>query len=170
MRSIQIRTEAEFFAVLYAMESAAAERYGDLAGQMEMHNNRPAADLFRRLAEIELRHAREVRERAAASGCTLDAQPRILDLGSVEQTAFEDAHYLMTPHHALALALGNEEQAAAFFAELARTASSERVRQLAAEARDEELRHAARLRAWLADHPVPSQGWADDPDPPVYSE
>jgi rubrerythrin len=170
MSAAEIRTEAEFFAMLYAMESAAAERYGDLAGQMEMHNNRPTADLFRRLAEIELRHAREVRERAAALGCTLDAQPRVLDLGGIELTAFEEAHYLMTPHHALTLALENEEQAAAFFADLARSAPSERLRELAAEARDEELRHASRLRAWLADHPAPSQNWADDPDPPVYSE
>lgn len=171
MIAVGIRGEAEFYALVYAMESQAAERYAELADQMEMHNNRETALLFRRLAEIETRHADEIRARAAAAGFAVDAAPLPpLDMPVAEQAPLEEAHYLMTPHHALMLALRNEEHAASFFAELATAAPSEPVRRLAASAREEELHHREEVRAWLAKHPLPAQGWADDPDPPVYSE
>jgi rubrerythrin len=169
MSAPEIRSESEFYALSHALESEAAERYSDLADQMEMHNNGKTAALFRRLADIEARHAAAIRARAAAAGIVLDAAPAPL-LPASQQPPLDEAHYLMTPHHALTLAIRNEQQAAAFFAALERTAPNEAVRILAADAAAEERRHEAQLRAWLADHPLPAQGWADDPDPPVYSE
>jgi rubrerythrin len=171
MSAPEIRTEAEFYGLVHALESEAAERYADLADQMAMHNNPRTAALFRRLAEIELRHAAAIRERAAASGFALEAMP-LVGIGAIvaEQAPLDEAHYLMTPHHALTLALRNEEQAADFFVELERTAANAVVRRLAASAAAEEREHQERIRVWLADHPLPAQGWADDPDPPVYSE
>ena len=169
MNPAEIRTEAEFYALALAMECQAAERYADLAEQLEIHNNRETASLFRRLAEIETRHVGEIRARATIAGFDVEATP-VPPFVTAEEVPFEEAHYLMTPHHALLLALRNEEQAAVFFAELERTTSSDKVRRLAAAARDEELQHQERVRAWLAAHPLPAQGWAYDPDPPVYSE
>jgi rubrerythrin len=171
MSAPEIRSESEFYALAHALESEAAERYAELADQMAMHNNPRTAALFRRLADIETRHAAEIRERAAAAGVALDARrvPGIVSALS-EQAPLEEAHYLMTPHHALTLALRNEEQAADFFAELGRSAGSATVRRLAEAACAEEQLHQERIRAWLADHPLPAQGWAEDPDPPVYSE
>ncbi len=85
-----------------------------------------------------------------------------------ESVPNDEVHYLMHPWHALKLALAAEERAEAFFAELARLASSDSVRRAALELRDEEAEHVALVKAWLAKTPKPEGDWANDPDPPRY--
>lgn len=164
-----IATVSDLYAEALALETEAAERYADLADQMETHNNREVAALFRKLAEIEARHAEALRARAGGplSGAGGAARQR----GDRSETApFDDAHYLMTPAHALRLALASEERAEAFFRELADTGIDAEVRRLAQAFMAEEREHIELLRVWLSKYPAPPSGWADDPDPPVISE
>lgn len=161
----------EFYALLYAMEHEAAERYEELANQMETHNNAPVASLFRELAAIERKHAVKLQ----SHGQSVQAiRPRDLLLGASfelpETAPLDRAHYLMTPAHALALALENEEQAARCFDALAAAAPDDEVRKLAADMAAEEHRHAALIRAKLAGLPEPSADWDQDLDPPRFSE
>ena len=67
-------------------------------------------------------------------------------------------------------ALAAEKRAEAFFAELARVATSEPVRNAALELRAEEAEHVELVQAWLAKVPKPDQDWAEDPDPPRYTD
>jgi len=164
-------TVQAFYALLYAMEHEAAERYEDLAGQMETHNNPKVAALFRELAAVERKHA----ERLKAHGQAVQAiRARDLRFSNgfelPETMPLDRVHYLMTPAHALALALENEEQAARCFAELAISAPDDDVRKLAAEMVEEERHHAALIRKRLSDLPAPPPDWDRDFDPPRYSE
>ena len=54
-------TLTELMAQALAIEIEAAQRYAELADVMETHNNREVADLFRRMATIESRHADAIR-------------------------------------------------------------------------------------------------------------
>ena len=76
----------------------------------------------------------------------------------------------MQPYHALELALANEQRAERFFARLARAAASAPVRKAARELQDEEREHVELVRAWMKKVPKPDADWANDPDPPVYTD
>jgi rubrerythrin len=165
------RTVQEFYALLYAMEHEAAERYEELANQMETHNNSAVAALFRELAAIERKHAVKLQ----AHGQSVQAiRPRDMMLSSgfelPETAPLDRVHYLMTPAHALALALESEEQAARCFDEMAASAPDDEVRKLATEMAAEERRHASLIRRRLADLPEPPADWDHDLDPPRFSE
>ena len=164
-------TVQEFYAMLYAMEHEAAERYDELADQMETHNNAAVAALFRELAGAERKHA----DRLRAQGQSVQAiRPRKLALSRAlelpETTPLDRVHYLMTPAHALALALENEEQAARCFAAFAEVAPDAEVRALAADLAAEERRHVAFIRERLAKLPAPSADWDHDLDAQRFSE
>lgn len=164
-------TPAEFHAHVFAMESDAAHRYDDLADQMETHNNREVAGLFRRMAEIERKHADH-----ATKADPDAARPRPATqfhwLGAEAPEAIDplDLHYMMTPHHALTLALRCEENAVAFFEHVLETTKDLVVREHAKHLVEEEREHVQLIRKWLARYPKPQDGWDEDPDPPVYSE
>ena len=49
---------ADFMARAYTMELEAVERYAQFAEQMDVHNNREVAELFRKLSAIEALHAK----------------------------------------------------------------------------------------------------------------
>ena len=138
---------------------------------MEIHNNREVAALFRKLSEIESRHAGQVLARA---GGKLDRLPfdayRWMTPESPETAPFGEAHYLMTPYHALELALRNEQRAEAFFRRAGAGLKDPGLRKLAAGIADEEAEHVRLIKRWLAKYKKPAANWADDPDPPVYSE
>jgi rubrerythrin len=161
----------EFYALLYAMEHEAAERYDELANQMETHNNAAVAAVFRELAAVERKHAKKLQ----AHGQSVQAiRPREMRFSPSfelpETTPLDRVHYLMTPAQALSLALENEEQAVRCFDEMAASAPDGDVRKLAAELAEEERRHAAFIRDRLADLPAPAADWDQDPDPPRFSE
>lgn len=163
-------TLAELMALALAMESEAAGRYAELADAMEMHNNVDVAELFRKMASIEAGHAqailsqmgwREPPERAAWD-------PELLE--GPETPPAADVHYLMQPYHALEIALACEERAERFFDRLARVADVESVREAARALRLEEREHVELIRAWMARVEKPAPDWADDPDPPRYTD
>jgi rubrerythrin len=162
---------AAFFRTVYLLEREASERYAELADQMEVHNNREVASLFRKLAEIESRHALQILAHAQARQVNVPAggPASWLSTDGPETTPYAEAHYLMTPQHALFLALRNEEEAVAYFQRVAAAASDPEVRALAVEFEAEERAHVTLVRGLIAKYP-PVEATCDDPDPPVYSE
>jgi len=159
---------AEFLARARAMELEAQARYLELADQMEVHNNPEVAALFRRLAEIEGGHARHFEMQAeddavpgASSGRWRWPGPE-----APETAAADEVHYMMTPYHALALALDAERAAQAFFAGVAETAPDPAVRETARKFAEEEAEHVRLVQSWLERYPAPEPGWDEDPDPP----
>ena len=165
-------TLADILAQALAMEREAVQRYSALADVMEVHHNREVEALFRRMAEIETRHAAQLMAELARSGVPASpasAPSPFADDGP--ESVPEDAiHYLMWPWHALQLALAAEQRAEAFFAGLAVTAPDESVRRAAVRLRDEEREHVALIKAWIDRTPQPGSDWADDPDPPRYTD
>lgn len=157
-----------FLQQAHAMEVEAAERYDDFAAQMELHGNLEVAELFRTLAGFERAHADTMAADLAGRGMApAPDAPFVGPHGEGIETGSTDAlHYLMTPYQALEVALGSEERALAFFADLAERAETDEVRRLAGELADEERRHVELVRAWLARVPKPDTDWAYDPDEP----
>lgn len=173
-RSKGAESPALFLAHALRLENEAVERYGELTHAMESHNQPDAAALFRRMAGYAILHRNEISGLAAASG----GLPRLaaweFDWGgagdSPEAADWEDAHYLMTAHHALHAALICERKAQAYYAMVAATAADDETARLATLFAAEEAAHAALLEEWLPTHPAPSAGWADDPDPPAPAD
>ena len=139
------RTLDEFMAQALAMEVEAAQRYAEFADAMEMHNNLEVAALFRKMADIEGKHAT-----ADHGGDGLEddagAAPGHGDRGTgfeaPETAPGDEVHYLMQPYHALELALANEERAERFFAR----ARARRDRRVGAQGRARAAGRGARAR------------------------
>ncbi|MFO1398754.1 MAG: ferritin family protein [Burkholderiales bacterium] len=163
-------TLSEFMALAVQMELEAAARYAELADTMEVHNNREVAGLFRRMATIEAGHAKQVM--ADMGWTTVPALPDTLTHGDElpETAPTGELHYLMQPYQALALALECEQRAERFFARLAAVAPEGPVRDAAHTLHEEEREHVELMQAWMAKFPQPDADWADDPDPPRYTE
>ena len=162
----------ELLGYALAIEEEAAERYTELAHQMEVHNNREVAELFHKLAAIEAKHIANVK--AKSEGRKLPSptlwEPLWEGAESPEAMAYDDVHYLMTPYHALSLALGGERRAVAFFARVADGAEDADVKRIASRLRDEEQEHVTLMEEWLGRYPEPEHGWDEDLDPPATHE
>jgi rubrerythrin len=162
-------TLAELMAIALAIETEAVERYGELADVMEAHNNVEVAALFRRMEQIERKHADQIREAMTRHRLPMpDPTATRMDADGPETAGYEDVHYLMQPYHALSIALAGEERAERFFTELARTATVAAVRDAAQHLASEEREHVELVRQWLSKVPRPADDWALDPDPPRY--
>ena len=163
---------ADLFAVAYRIEADAVERYNVLADQMEVHNNPELVKVFRDLARAEGIHAEEIRRMAGDIDVIAHGQrmarwsrgesPEEVDLGS--------AHYLMTPWHALQLALAGEKRALEFFTSIAATAKDPKIKKMAGEFKEEEAEHVNLVHRLLRKYPPPSESWAQDSDPPTPQE
>jgi rubrerythrin len=163
-----IKTVGDLLVRALGMELEAAERYHEFAAQMELHSNLEVAALFRKLAGIERKHADTLAGHLAARGI---AGAGASALAAGEQEGLETApggtlHYLMTPYHALQIALENEMRAFAFFSRLTESTVAEEIRGLAQDFAREEETHVALVREWLARTPKPPDDWAYDPDEP----
>ena len=167
-----IGSTEELLAYSLALETEAVERFTDLADQMETHHNYEVADLFRKLAIIEGKHIENVNR--ASAGKEL---PNLLawefewdDGESPEGGSMEEAHYLMQPWHAIALAMHGEQRAVAFFQHVADSATDQKVVEMARGLVVEEQEHVELLRQWQQRFPRPDEDWDDDPDPPAITE
>jgi rubrerythrin len=166
-----ISSLADLLAVAYQIEADAVERYTLLAEQMEVHNNKELASVFHDLARAEGIHAEEIRRQAG----DLDVVAHARNLGkwkgeSPEEADLTEAHYLMTPWHALKMALSCEQRALAYFVEVVDTAKDPKIRDMAKEFVEEEAEHVNLCHRLLKKYPAPDQSWAYDPDPPTSQE
>ena len=161
---------ADFMAEAYSMELEATERYAQLAEQLETHNNREVADMFRKLSKIEALHARRIVEEMGWPSLPAMPVPCAWDEGEGPESApLEALHYLMQPWHALQLALACEQRAQKHFEGIAAGKAPKKVRAAAAEMAEEEREHVRLIEAWIARVPQPSADWDHDPDPPRTS-
>ena len=170
--SQSIESLAEFLAHALELEVESAERYRELAENMQVHNNLEVAELFEQLAGYGDAHGAEVQERAA--GLEL---PYISPWDfkwscpeAPEAPCMEDAHYLMTKCQALELALHNEIRGRDFYAQVAERSSDPAVRQAAAEMAAEEDTHVAMLLAWVEREACAAESRPPDLDPPNMPE
>ena len=165
------RTLEAFMQQALVMELEAAQRYTEFADAMEIHNNREVADMFRKMAKIEGKHAEQIMaEMGWKEVPAMAAVPAWEGFEGPETTPGDEIHYLMRPWHVLQLALANEERAERFFARLARAATVPSVRKAALELQQEEREHVELIQAWINKVPQPECDWAVDPDPPRYDE
>ena len=160
----------DLFQRAHRMELAAAERYDEFAAQMETHNNIEVAAFFRTLAEAERGHATQVETRLKAHQPAPDASRPPAHPGSFESAGDDDLHYLMTPYHALAIALRSEERAFAYFNRLAMSEVPGPVREAALGFAEDEAQHVRLIREWPTRVPPPLDDWAYDPDAPRMPE
>lgn len=165
------RTLEAFMQQALAMELEAAQRYAEFADAMEIHNNREVAEMFRKMATIEGKHAEQIMaEMGWREVPAMASVPAWEGFEGAETTPADEIHYLMRPWHVLQLALANEERAERFFAQLARAATVASVRKAALELQQEEREHIELIQAWLKKVPQPERDWAIDPDPPRYDD
>lgn len=169
-----VRTVSDLYVLAYRMEADAAERYGWLADQMQIHNSPELARIFGELARAEASHRDEIQrlagpeldleaEAEAVTRWSRDESPEAADLGA--------AHYLMTPRSALEMALAGEERAVEFFDGLLHELQDPEVRRLAQEMLEEEIQHVELCHRLLRQYPAPRSRWVvEDPDPPVSQE
>ena len=155
----------------HELETEAAERYEDLAAQMEIHNNPAVAKMFRAMAVIEGKHVDHIA--ALSKGHQLpDINPSDFnwpDLEAPESVPIGKGHYRMTEHDALALALECEERALAFYAGIAERTTNPDAKKLAAGFVKDESRHVELVRQWIARLP-PKKPVLEDLDEPVCQE
>lgn len=158
---------AELLAIAYRIESDAVERYTLLAEQMQSHNNAELVKVFSDLARAEGIHAEEIRRQA--EGVDVVELARHVNLWkqgeSPEEADLGAAHYLMTPWHALRMALVGEEQALAYFQSVVESTSDPKIKEMAEEFVEEEAEHVNLVHRLLLRHRAPAENWSDDPDP-----
>ena len=170
----KISSLADLYAVAYGIEAAAVERYELLAAQMEAHNHADLVVIFLDLARAEGIHRDEIRRLAEEARVdVLALAPRVAEWPQGESPEEVDAgaaHYLMTPWHALELALDAEQRALEFFSSIAASAKDPKVRKLAKEFMEEEAEHVNLVHRLMRRHPAPSDAWAADLDGPVAQD
>jgi rubrerythrin len=158
---------ADFMSRAYTMELEATERYTQFAEQLETHNNREVASLFRKLAEIEKLHAKRILEEMQWPSVPALAPAYAWEGAEGPETApFDSLHYLMQPWHALEIALRCEREAQKYYALIAASRGPKPVRDAAREMAAEEAEHVRLIKAWMTRVPKPQAGWDEDPDPP----
>lgn len=162
---------ADFMAQAYTMELEATERYAQFAEQLDTHNNREVADLFRKLSAIEALHAKRILEEMGWPSLPSLPVAFAWDEGEGPEAApLDSLHYLMQPYHALQLALQCEQRAQKHFEGIAAGKAPKKVRAAAAEMAGEEREHVRLIKERLGRVPQPGAGWDEDPDPPGMSE
>jgi rubrerythrin len=161
----------DLLAVAYQIEIDAVDRYKLLADQMETHNNPELVKVFRDLARAEGIHGEEIRRMAGDFDVAAHAR-EIAKFASEspEEADLGDAHYLMTPWHALQQSLAGEERALAYFTQIVETTKDAKVKALAAELVEEEAEHVQLVHRLLKRYPKPAENWAEDLDPPQSLE
>jgi rubrerythrin len=77
---------------------------------------------------------------------------------------------MMTPWHALELALAGEKRALAFFNSVVETATDPQIKKMAEEFVEEETEHVNLVYRLLQKYPLPPLSWSEDLDPPIPQE
>jgi rubrerythrin len=157
-----VASPQELYAHALAIEREAAERYAELAARMDDLGNDEVATLFRRLAVFEAEHLDTLERRT--QGVDVPVVPpgkyAWLDAGAPETVARELVFRLLTPRHALGIALEAERRAEQFFREVKATAADPALRALAQEMAMEEAGHIAMVEQALAKTPDAQVDWA----------
>jgi rubrerythrin len=157
-----IRSATELYAHAIAIEREAAERYAELAQRMNDLGDKAVAAVFARLAHLEEEHLGALERRTAGLALTrLETHEyQWLEAGAPETAARELVYRLMTPRNALAIALGAEQRARAFFEHVLAGAEDPALRALAREMAADEREHVTMIEELLARTPEALVDWA----------
>lgn len=128
-------TAPALYAHAIAIEREAIARYSEFAERMADLGNHAVAEVFATLARLETEH---------------------LEALAARELVFR----LMTPRHALEIALAGEKRAAAFFEQVVVSVEDAMLRALAAEMAADEADHVALLEKLLETTPGPIVDWA----------
>jgi rubrerythrin len=163
----EVQSLTDLLAVAYRIEADAVERYELLAGMMETHNNPELVAVFGDLARAEAIHRDEIRRLAGDVDVVGHASKmaRWSKGESPEEVDVGKAHYLMTPWHALDLALAGEKRALAFFGSVVATTTDPDIKKLAKEFAEEETEHVNLVYRLMQRYLAPAHSWSDDLDP-----
>ncbi|MGJ4930481.1 ferritin-like domain-containing protein [Bradyrhizobium sp. HKCCYLS2038] len=140
----------EMFALANAMEQEAADRYTELAEEMQRQGRGDLTKVFTDLAAAEREHVDSVAKWShARTGHAPDASlvrwqaPETFDADAVAEI---ERSRLMTPYRALSMAVRNEERAFAFWSYLAAYSDNAEIKAASEAMAREELGHVATLR------------------------
>src|SRR5688500_18724807 len=149
------------YAHAIAIEREAVERYSEFAERMDDLGNEAAAEIFATLARLEVQHLGDLVARTAGAKLPKLAPQQYAWLDNVapETAARELVFRLMTPRHALAIALAGEQRAVAFFEGVMLTTEDPMLRALARELAADEADHILMLEKLLERTPPPVD-WA----------
>lgn len=158
-----IASIAELYVHAIAIEREAAERYAELAERMRDESNQDLAELFAGLAALETGHLEALERRTAGVALPPLAAQDYKWLGDAapESAARELVFRLMTPRHALRIALRAEQRAQAFFEHVLLTADDPALRALAREMAAEEQEHVLLIERMLESTPDRRVHWED---------
>lgn len=170
--SKSIGSIADCYAHAMAIRREGAARYAEFAELMAGRGEETTAELFERLADFDARHAAALERRASdlALPPVSPVEHSWIDTAPQEAVSHELLH-LLTPHHAISIALENRERSQALFEDAAARAADPEAKRLAAEISadaSEQIRH---LRDALARTPAPVRWSEDNLDllPPLFS-
>lgn len=140
----------ELFGLAKAMEEEAANRYTELAEDMQRQNKGDLAEVFAQLAAAEREHVDSV-TRWSQSRRGKAPDPALVRWEAPETFDAETAREigtsrLTTPYRALAMAVRNEERAFAFWSYLAAYSADSEIQHAAEAMAREELGHVSTLR------------------------
>ena len=157
-----MKTVADLYAHAIAIEREAAARYSEFAERMDDLGNEAAAQVFATLARLEAEHLDELLKRTESMDLPWLAAHEYawLDSGAPETAARELVFRLMTPRHALEIALAGEKRAAAFFESVVLTADDAVLRALATEMAADETDHIVLVEKLLEKTPSAVVDWA----------
>jgi rubrerythrin len=132
------------------VEDEAAERYEELAHQLEIHRTPEAAAFFRTMVRNEATHrARLLERRTRLYGDAPRAVSRAM-LWDVEAPEYDEARAFMTVRQAMETALRSEEKAHAYFVAALAHVREPEVSALLEELRDDEVLHQEMIRREMA--------------------
>jgi rubrerythrin len=158
---MQIHTASELYAHAIAIEREAAERYAELAQRMDDLGNVALAQLFAQLGSFEAEHLEALLNRTKGVDLPEVAAGEYswLYADGPETAARELVFRLMTPRHALGMALTAERRAQAFFERVLMTAEDSALRSLAREMAAEEQEHVGIIERLLERTPASFVDW-----------
>ena len=148
------------FAIL--IEDEAAERYEELADQMEKHHTAEAAGFFRQMVGYEKKHRDDLAKRRAELFASARSHVDSSMLWEVEAPEYDKVRAFMSARQALLVALESEQKAYAFFVEVIPHVRDPQARILFEELRDEEILHQALVQKELS--ALPSEARLDAGD------
>ncbi|MGD8588113.1 MAG: ferritin family protein [Chromatiales bacterium] len=166
-------SQEEFLAHAHALEQELAERYGEMADSMQVHNNPAVAQLFRELADTAESYAgkliHQARGRALPQVPPWEYQWLGIDRLGPED-CMQQLHYQMTPYQALQLALRIEQCACTFYQRSAEDATDLEIKSLAREMLDSKQKQLALLRNCQYREEAVQVAAPEDLDPPHMPE
>ncbi len=149
------------------IEEEAAERYEELAAQMEVHHTPDAAQFFNFMVVNETKHGEELSARRKE---LFGDAPRNVDssmVWEVEAPEYEKVRVFMTAQEALSVALECEQKAYKFFEGAVGFVTDKDVRELFEELKQEEIEHQELVKKEMAKLPAAGVDVSDYADEPV---